>query len=418
MQASITQVYDDAGRSMSVPHHHNGQVRRLQLPLALALAYVLQPDLDDEIHVQNAATSLRWNVPSYGRVEAGTARVEPVALGGITGRGFWLSGENEIRYTVGAQPRPVGESDWYVGVFLDPRYDDQETRVVAKFPDGSVIRLVGRDRVEYVTGGRVVHVVALPQDEGWMHLGWTLRDGNREVTLLHDGFALDRFQSDVPLFELLEGDLVIGQARPDRAGYRGFRGWIDELKVFAYAPNPEVACNHANGTLVELEGDTSAHPSLAAADRYPSWGHDDVAAAAGHEPGARFACFHDYTRDYGAHLGNIPVGAVSVREAITFPEGPIRAGAPRPDSSGNVFCHTCHHAEGRGGLALHALDYEASVNAEDDYRRQPLQPPRRVFGNIPAGWIPKGPGPGSPEAATQAPPEGLLIDLWLLPAVE
>jgi hypothetical protein len=418
MQASITQLYDDQGGSLSVPHHHNGQVRRLQVPLAFALVYVLQPDLDDEIHVQNAATSLRWNVPAYGLVEAGTARVEPVALGGIHGRGFWLSGENEIRYAVGAQPRPVGESDWYVGLFLDPRYDAKEARIVASFPDGSVIRLVGRDLVEYVLDDHIVHSVVLPQDEGWMHLGWTLRDGNRDVTLLHDGFALDRYSSDVPLFELVEGDLVIGRAAPDASGDRGFRGWIDELKVFAYAPNAEVACNHASGTLVELDDGASEHPSLAAADGYPSWGHDEVAVAAGRPAGRRFACFRDYTRDYGAHLGNIPAGAASVRKAITFPEGPIRAGVPRPDSSENAFCQTCHHAEGRGGLALHALDYEASLNAEDDYRRQPLQPPRRVFGNIPPGWIPPGPGLGSPESATQAPPEGLLIDLWVLPAVE
>ena len=36
---------------------------------------------------------------------------------------------------------------------------------------------------------------------------------------------------------------------------RGFRGWIDELVVLAHAPNVEVACNHARGTLVEVVDD-------------------------------------------------------------------------------------------------------------------------------------------------------------------
>ena len=50
---------------------------------------------------------------------------------------------------------------------------------------------------------------------------------------------------------------------------------------------------------------------------------------------------------------NVPTGATPVREAINFPEGPLRAGAPRPDSSTNTFCLSCHHAEGRGNYGLY-----------------------------------------------------------------
>ena len=107
-----------------------------------------------------------------------------------------------------------------------------------------------------------------------------------------------------------------------------------------------------------------------------------------------------------------------MREAIIFPEGPIKAGAPRPDSSENAFCLTCHTADGRDAMGLDALSFEAGVMAEDDERRQPSQPPRRVFGNIPAGWIPPAAGPGSPLAATKAPREGALIDRWVLPTAE
>ena len=88
MQASITQLTDDNGNSLGVPHHRNGQVRELGPGLIFIAEYWLDPEGDDDIHLQNAATSLRWNVPAYGLVTAGTGRAEPVALGGVKGRGL------------------------------------------------------------------------------------------------------------------------------------------------------------------------------------------------------------------------------------------------------------------------------------------------------------------------------------------
>ncbi len=413
MQASITPLYYEGGVSSSFPKHWNGQVRSVRVPLPLPELYVLEPEEDAEIHLQNAATSLAWSVPKYGAVAAATGRVEPIALGGVTGKGFWLSGANEVRYAIPAQPRSIADVDWYFGIFLDARSGEDESRVLATFPDGTAIRVVGVRAVHYVRGGRVVRRITLPERDGWVHLAWSLRDANREVTFLHDGFALDRYRSRTPLFQLQEGDLVIGQATQDEAGYRGVRGWIDELKVFAYAPNPEVACNHAHGTLGRVEGGTEL---ALRAELYPDWAHDEVAAAAGVTSGDGFICHADHSRDYAAHSGNVPDGVVSVRDAITFPEGPVRAGAPRPDSSQNAFCLTCHHEAGRGGLSLAALSLDPGTLAEHDRRRQPLQPPRRVFGNVPAGWILPGTGPGGPSTAMQAPAEGLLIDEWVLPS--
>lgn len=408
MQASITQVYRADGASTGTPIYWNGQLRTLTMEtLPFPELYVLDPDAVTEIHVQNAATSLTWDVPRYGIVEAGEGRIEPVALGGIQGKGFWLSGENEIRYAVPAQGRPIRDRDWYVAVFLDARFAASEERIVATFPDGSGIRVVGRERVRYVRGGEVVHDVRLPElASGWQHLAWRLREGNRDITLLVNGFAFDRFASAEPMFEMVEGDFVVGQRAADVAGFRGFRGWIDELLVLAHDVNPEVACNHARGTMIRVEG----HAAWSAiARRFPTWAHDEVAVAASTTPGGRYACFHDYRADYAAHLGNIPDGTVSVRERINFPEGPLRAGAARPDSSTNPFCLTCHKVGGLGGLSTAALEYIPGLPLEDDPRRQPMQPPRRVFGNIPAHWL-----PGSPATAWRAPDEGVVIDPWVL----
>jgi hypothetical protein len=413
MQASITPLYDSEGRSLSVPDYHNGQVRELTLQLSIPSAYQLDPEAAEDIHVQNAATSPDWAVPAFGLVTAGTARIEPVALGGIKGKGLWLSGESEIRYEVPEQPQSIDGRDWYVSLFVDPRAADDEPRVVARFPDGSAVRLTGRSTLDYLAAGHVVHSVTLPPDDGWLHLAWRLANGNRDVTLLFDGFALDRFESAAPLFRMVPGAFVVGQRASDSRGVPGFRGWVDEVKVFAYAPDVEVSCNHAHGTMVRIDGDTTL---IEQSDAYPNWAHVEVAAAAVGDEGTRYACFHDHRADYAATLANIPAGAMGVRDAIIFPEGPLRAGVPRPDSSENAFCLTCHHADGRGGLSLDALEFDATILAENDPRRQPLQPPRRVFGNIPGGWIPQGAGPGSPPDAFVAPSQGALIDPWLLPS--
>lgn len=400
MQASITQIYVD-GASTSVPYHHNGQVRTLigLPPLALV---VLDPEASEAMHLQNAATSLDWDVPAFGRVEAGTGRAEPVALGGVEGRGFWLSGDNAIVYDLPAQAE-VDAVDAYMGVFVDPRTPEGEARALMRFGDGTGIVLFGSARVAYVAGDRVLHEVALPATDGWVHLGWRIGGGHREVTLLHDGLAIDRFASVDPLWSFDGGQLVIGRHAD---AWTGVRGWLDNLVVLLHDVDVEVACNHAKGTLVAV-GDAPEWSAVAA--RHPSWAHAEVAAAAGRADGT-FACVQDHRADYAAHLANLPAGTTSVRAAIHFPEGPVRAGQPRPDSSANVFCRTCHTANGRGGLSLDALAFDPTRTAVEDLRRQPSQPPRRVFGNIPAGWL-----PGSPDEALQAPPEGLPIDPWVLP---
>ncbi|MEM9069823.1 MAG: hypothetical protein AAGE52_15020 [Myxococcota bacterium] len=396
MQASVTQLYDRRGESTGVPVHHNGQVRT---PAALPiLSPTLEADQVEEIHVQNAATSLSIEVPAYGFVEAGTARIEPVALGGVHGRGFWLDGQSRIIYPLPEQD--LDERDAYLGIFVDARADG----TLLTFGDETEIALE-ETTLRYRSRGVDVHEVALPAATGWRHLAWQVSDAHRTITLLVDGFAFDRFDAAEPLFTLSGGDLVVGRSRDT-----GVRGWIDDFVALVHDVNSEVACNHAGGTLLQVNDDATWR---AVAERYPAWAHEEVASES--RVAGPFACFHDYERDYGAHLQNAPAGTVSIREAINFPEGPVRTGAPRPDSSSNEFCLSCHTAEGRGGLGLDALEFRPGLLADDDPRRQPLQPPRRVFGNIPAGWIPPGEGMGSPDTALQAPPEGLVIDPWVLP---
>ncbi|MCB9532036.1 MAG: hypothetical protein H6700_09745 [Myxococcales bacterium] len=407
MHASVTSILDGEGHPLSLPKYWNGDVRDLLLPVSVGSFYILDPDQQEEIHVQNAATTLHWKVPAFGRVDAGTGRIEPVASGGIQGKGFWLSGTNAIRYEIPAQDRLTDNTPWYVGVFFDARTPPGERRALFTFPDGTGLHVDGARTAMYVRGDEVIHTVTLPGADGWAHLGLQLDAGNRRVTLLFNGLPIDRFDADEPLMGIAPGELVVGatSTRP------GARGWIDDFAVFASHPNAEVACNYARGTLVTAPDGSAL---AAEADRYPAWAHTEVGGAAGLGAGARVACYHDYGGDYRAHLRSIPDDSESLRATFIFPEGPLRYGEPRPDSTGNQFCLSCHTTDSAAGLSIAALALDPGVPAEQDRRRQPMQPPRRVFGNIPAGWIPPGVGPGSPDEPSVAPPEGVLIDRWVL----
>jgi hypothetical protein len=103
---------------------------------------------------------------------------------------------------------------------------------------------------------------------------------------------------------------------------------------------------------------------------------------------------------------------VSLRQSVHFPEGPLFHNRPRPDSITNAFCITCHHDNAKAGLDLTALDFDSAWNASNDPRRQPMQPPQRLFGRIPAGLVNS---TGLPAAQTDLPAGGQLIDTWMQP---
>lgn len=361
-----------------------------------------------DVHLQNGATATpdRWRIPSYGLVSQGTGRVEPIALGGIHGRGFWLDGGNEINYKIGPQPRDPASSSWYVGIFVDSRFaNDEQQRSLIKYPDGTSLRLQGRQQLLLMRDDTIVHEVTLPEPvprSGWSHVGLNLDDGNRNVTVLYNGYALEDVRIEEGFLKITEGDLVVG-------GSGGFRGWVDDFKVFAQKMNPELACNHAGGTLIGVDANSEWQ---AVADRYPQSSHGAIAqrvSASGRQTSSRFACYTNYQDTHGIDVNVIPAGTVSIREALNFPEGPVVHDQPRPDSTQNQFCLSCHTSQSTDGLSLTALALDASLMASDDPRRQPNQHLRMVHGNIPEGWL-----NGRVARATQAGREGFLLDPVLL----
>jgi len=214
------------------------------------------------------------------------------------------------------------------------------------------------------------------------------------------------------------GNVYVGHS-PDNQRNSGpvaatFEGWVDDFKIFLQPVNqinPEVACNHANGTIAGVRNNNGRWPAIANA--YPNSSHSRVRAFVNRArvpTDSRYVCYADYRGDNLAHAHNIPGNLRSVREAITFPEGPLVFNQPRPNSSSNQFCLSCHKSDSLAGLGLGALGRRPNVNAMNDPRRQPSQPEPVVRGVIPANWL----GPNLPAARILTGPNGAQIDRWLL----
>ncbi len=381
------------------------------------------------VHVQNAATAVspevvkasggaltpsagRWRVPAYG-LGGGDVRIEPVNAGGVAGieRGLWLSGAGSVTYAIPAQPdaTTLASTPWYAGIFLDTRPapgDGPATvRRIFTFPDGSVLEMEGRGKLRFGQPASLT-TVTLPSDApavDWVHLAFVSTP--KSVALYENGFLFATIATPKPVLRIAEGKLVLGAA----PATPGFRGWIDRFEVYAEAPNPEIACNRAMGTLVGLSATTTHGALYDKARLYPASSHAAVSAllpSTGRFP--LYACFNDTTSEFGANLNDIPAGGTSVRTSLLFPEGPLVWNAPRPDSSKNAFCLDCHVPDHPHTLTPAALVLNASLTEYQDPRRRPLQPFPFLSGDVPANLF----GPSMPPTASGA---GVNVDMYLYP---
>lgn len=366
--------------------------------------------------VQNAATALpeRWVIPASGRM-LGEGRIEPVANGGLHGKGYWLDGHDSgLVFDITRQPRNIRNSDWYYSMFIDPRELSGE-QAIFQFPDGSEVRLAGSSQLRFYQEDTRVHTVNLPnamQLRRWFHLAFQVSERHHRVQTLMNGMLIDERNFNRPMFRMSPGEFRV--ANSTRPGVGVIRAWIDDVKVFAQRLPSEVACNIASGTLVGLRRNASQNWRTMANRQIPAF-HQNISQQLrvnARPTSDRYLCYHDYAGDMRAHLRNIPTGMFSIRDDLIFPEGPLVHNRPRPDSSGNVFCLTCHTSEGRAGMGMDALVLRPNILARDDARRQPSQPDARVFGNIPANWL----GNDLPANAFVADRNnGYQIDRLLLP---
>ncbi len=369
--------------------------------------------------IQNGAGTKRYRTPAYGEVQ-GAGRVEEVALGGVRGKGFYAQPTGGIRYRIPTgQPVNMANETWYVGIFVDPRFGNDGTyRRLMQFPDGSAIELRGLSQLSYVTasGQRQTHTLAQPLPANdYSHLGFRVSAGSSRVEFFRDGMLAWDWNNTgrLSLLRMGPGDLWLGRGS---ANTPAFAGWLDDFKVIGASHNMsyEVICNHALGSLVGLQSNAST-ALRSEASRYPSAFHAGVRTALnGRDQFTNYLCFdHNRNQDGWMDLNRLPTGVVSVRDPLLFPEGPLVAGAPRPDSHANAFCLSCH-ADDRSGrrassLLEAALTYNPSAAMEVDSRRQPQQPPSLIFGNIPQNYF----GPSLPATHLVLPAAGTSVDRFI-----
>ncbi|MCB0338520.1 MAG: hypothetical protein KDD53_02900 [Bdellovibrionales bacterium] len=243
--------------------------------------------------LQNAATTHPFfsdvpiSPPSNLRLRGG-ARVEPVNLGGVLGRGVYLDGENDWIDTGYINP---DVDDWYFGIWLDIRGNANTLRTLFYFPDNSWIgisknKLVAFNASSAAAGApiREQSIFGLVQKGKYFHLGVKIYTHNNQRWLRFyvNGTALNPGGLKFPVgslpydegFSLKLNPSVLGGWSWFTVGDPGpsfthplypslrntLHAWIDEFKVYALGIEEqktssyfnEFMCNQALGTLVDV----------------------------------------------------------------------------------------------------------------------------------------------------------------------
>jgi hypothetical protein len=333
----------------------------------------------------------------------GGARIEPVALGGVLGRGVYLDGKNDfadLGYPL------ESHHDWYVGAWFEPRqasHAGDRRRELFHFADGSYVGLLERagryDLLVSPRDSRAEQVVGTGDfivPGRFVHLGVRLSGTatSRTVELFVNGSSVGRrnFVGSAPSgLSLMASCEIAGCSawswmalgRPDSglATTSTFDGWVDELKVYRLRPEDvagdsngfnETACNFALGTLARSDA------LYEAAERHrtntgavPPELCEQLAVGSLDRP-------HDLPAQRGRTLCADSVHRV-LGEDCTRPAHfglpSLHASAPRPSTASNAFCLTCHtSANAVTGLRTDALAASGIPRARDA-RRQPLDPP-------------------------------------------
>lgn len=383
------------------------------------------------IRLQNSATSAMYPIPTSGRVK-GNARIEPIALGGVRGRGLWLEPDAGLSFNFpDGTSDAVGDATFYVGTFIDARDQLDGRRHIltltskgndpteVTLDDGAILRVVHRGEMAQFDLSCQVGSWSL----AWHHLGLLFEKDGHVVALI-DGNPVAEERLATPV-HLTEGTLAVGGPGSDAPGVRG---WYDEVRVvveddvheLSRGASVELLCNYARGTTVSVAADSPlrdrAEAAVYAQDRAVAVG------ALGDGTPDPLYCATDYSADYALGRDRLPAGTTMMREDILRENGkPLLYNKPRPDTTNRSFCTTCHVPSEADPARPDSLTRQAltpgTVNADMDPRTQPMQPPSRgdepayVRGFIPKGWLDAPDGTQLPVRDRRGP---IAVLQWLL----
>jgi hypothetical protein len=364
--------------------------------------------------LQNASTAYPARAPFANKPPSelrlrGGARVEPVALGGVRGKGLYLDGRNDF-IDMGYQN--TGHRDWLYSIWLDWRDPDPHAvRTVFFWPNDSWVGVSLAEAVAYNAaapqGSRVERVSLAGQGltrESYFNFAVKVYDDaatqERKMQVYVDGepvgtpLAWDWTGGTAPDsgfrmdYDGLGGWswFAVGDPGPnfDSPGWpaprESFRGWIDEFRIYALSDSDpfshgvhdtqlgEFICNLALGTLVDDNG-------VERCEQLAFGSHDRPTDLPPQPSG--LVCVDKVHRDLSAPQ--------CLRDdKLDLPALSHTAG--RPDDTGNEFCLTCHRPQHEvPGLDRDKLESSldflgANVNKPDDPRRQPMDWPAVLGG--------------------------------------
>lgn len=367
------------------------------------------------LRVQNAATGTTGMVPAYGRVFGETrrgTRIEPVALGGIQGKGLWLDEAAGVAYRIpdaGAEKAERTDS-LYAGLFVDPRLQapDGERRLLTLPGGHASVFATAESRYLLLRDGRGwqarINVAPWFRNTSWTHLGLAI--SRQRIDVYINGFLLESLDKEAAPDALMlgAGDIVFGSPSSMTPG---IRGWFDEFVVLARPlTSAEEACNLARGSMIRSSDPANKH--------YPASSHQHIAVALGDPDGTRYRCATHYEGEGYGFLTRIPESQ-RVGKALRQIRS-LHFNQPRPDESQNAFCLVCHRADQASRSLQIDVLRPVDLPMQLDRRRQPMQPYPVVIGNIPAHSLegPGGSGPVWNRRHTQ-PGEWEWIDPYLTP---
>lgn len=413
----------------------------------LATPQVLSPSAG-QLYFQNAVSQpINFFRPPRMGEPIGNIRMEPIAKGGIHGKGLWLNGNAGLKFSIPEQTGmtfPIANAPLYISVFIDPREED------LRIKEHPLLSLTSGEKIllaKTVMGTGFVYDTVVLRDavgtkiselkldnfglrnQKWVNIGIKLSK-DFLPTLYLDGFYFKRFEPAAQIsseqlkrfFKIMDIGTKVGPPAiflgSSSLAEQSTRGWFDDFKVVLRAPSSEEICNYARGTLANIDAVTEQQ-WIDKAKIYPLDAQSKFKGDSPQVSGNTFLCITRYggtaqrklhADPLFSHFKNLPSGAVSIREDILLKSKDLRFGSPRPDFTTNKFCLSCHLPETPSSFAemdTRALIRNAAVNLEDDLRRQPIQPPRLFRGVVPANYF----GLGKP--ATTLYQNESKVDQWV-----
>ncbi len=456
-------IEDPLADPVRIPmRYYDGIFRGVKQRQAAVPAVTDDAPVDGQLYFQNAVAHPPGflNPPRFGEPignpignppEPPALRLEPLAKGGIHGKGLWLNGNTGLKFTIPDQTGStfsVRDAPLYSSVFVDLRETDRTTRervLVSAVNGGQIV--LARSTSQVVNGvffdkvvlknsaGTVLSEITLGSSVGlpnekWVNVGVAFPRTSPPKLYINGSYVNDfrptigtRIVDVNNALQIMPATVAAGAhaiilgASANTSPTLSVRGWVDDFKVVLRIPSPEEICNYARGTIADMSSVTES-VWINEVNKYPlASGRltNEFPALTG----AKYLCVTRYgsmrrplhADPLFSHFKNLPPGAVSVRENILLRNKDLVYGKPRPDFTKNRFCLSCHLPAVRGSFA--EMDTLAltlgTVKSEDDPRRQPSQSPGIFRGVVPAGYF----GVGKPSQPMYG--DEFKVDQWIAP---